>query len=78
MPAYAGFKGLRVENTFDIVGPGPEWGFHVQVEDEIYFVRTICGHNLLYVESGKRGTKESNHPVGAEVIRLPDEEEVQP
>jgi hypothetical protein len=66
----AGFKGMRVFNTFDVVGEGPEFGFHVQCEQEILLVRTICGDRLLYVAGGQRGTATADHPVGAEVVRL--------
>jgi len=69
-PYLAGFKGLRVENTFDIVSEGPEFGFLVRVENEVLRVRTICGDRLLYVDPGQEGTTSADHPVGAEVVRL--------
>ncbi len=70
MPYYAGHKGLRVANTFDLVMEGPEFGFHVQVEDEVFWVRTICGYNLLYVDPAQKGTQAADHAEGAEVRRL--------
>ncbi len=70
-PYLAGFKGLRVENSFDIVGAGPEFGFHVQVENEVMLVRTICGDRLLYVDPAQNGTTSADHAVGTEVVRLP-------
>ena len=69
-PYLAGFKGLRVENTFDVVREGPEFGFYVQVENEVLLVRTICGDRLLYVDPAQKGTTSADHPVGAEVVRL--------